>query len=773
MSAAGATHDVDRASGPLAGALRAPTLASLLETFGDPAGWVVSDLSLGGWRTRQCASELSAQLGVDESATPPAEGAGPGPAGTDWLHRYADLVGSGIDREAAGDLTLIAALDAAERIAAAAAECDPPPTIVVLAPLPGATWTRDDRLLVEALAERSAAGEWRFAVAATDRPAGDVAATDRPGDAVAAAADLRPALVPGIVAAAAGRLAGTVAAAGGGLPGIGLRNGGWLIAPETRRPPAAVAALEYDALLAATDPGSPTWAYAQCHCNNLYVEPDGLAGQAWARFAEGGGEIAMRLLERAASCARGPAARAALLAQLQGIRIGLQRYAAAAGAPDPSPAAGPVLGGFLHQMKGWGLALSGRPGERALAPAQLDTARLLLDGRLGEREWLYLLNIAALGEAAAGDAAGALDLELEIERRLARLRPPDRRLEYVNSLNLARLARRRGDHEASRQLYERAFATTDGLRSESDSFYANLCLARVNTSTGDRREALMAWLRCALHWLASRRPQAFSARSVATLLPGPPAEDEPFVAAVERALATHLAAAVAAGAIDLVELARRPPHFTHAADRPSVADLWAAGVDGVGVLLGFERLRETGEPAGRRPTDSRRALAGLTRDVLAALIPAGRVESAGLVVIDDRHGREVPRTAAELVGSCVANDATGIAWGVAALELPAEVRDRLAASARVVLGPGVETVDEVDGGQVVGFRRYRRPTKLDADEAAILRRLGGSPSVGELTASGFDRRLVDRLEDRRIVSIEIEEETCTAAGIRLPTSASS
>src|SRR5262249_2597935 len=154
----------------------------------------------------------------------------------------------------------------------------------------------------------------------------------------------------------------------------------------------------------------------------------------------------------------------------------------------------------LLQAQGWGLVLVGQAQK---ARELLREARALLGPEVeASRESLSLFNILALAEIRCGDASAALSLEKHIEACLERAPSRDFALAYVNAINQARVYKSLRDWHNAGIYYEKAFAVTWGLRSESDLVYTNVCLARLFEAQGRFEAALLAWVRAALHWLA-------------------------------------------------------------------------------------------------------------------------------------------------------------------------------------------------------------------------------------------------------------------------------
>ena len=765
-------------------------LVAALETTGGAASgsFLAADVSLRAWRGHQVATELCGQLGLE-----PPHQAWPSTAAPHGKLSYADLVGRGIDAEARGDEAALTALDAADRVVAAigsGSSC----TVVVVAPRYGLAWEPEDLLFIRLLARRLEPTTGQLALVYADSPESSeefsvdlsvewvnrrVLRSPSPSVAVPGLIALIPGIVDrgveiAIAAADPGR-AGRIAS----LP---LPGGRFLVAPECRCHPRSVSRLDYDRLGAALPDTAWLRAYAQCLGNNAFVDAAFLTTQAWRRFAEGGGGIALRLLERAADCARDTAERAVAQFQAQGIRIAMKRSAEIVGMPDPSPAVPPELRAFLLLAKGYGLVMTGEV-DRAQAP--LTEAQALLEGHEDDREYLYLLNIAALGRLKSGDPEGALAIEREIATRTKSSPRPDWRLGYVNSVNIARLSRRLGDLETARDSYSEAFATTLGSRSESEAVYTNFCLARVEAERGQHHEAFLCWLRAALHWASARAPEALGRRVTAALLGESPTSPHSCVEDVSEALASSLEAAarearlpVIGGADRFLRGDVRPVAFVRA-DAPRVScapqPLAALGKTGWGVLVAPELDGVTAaEP------EATRRLRAVVAELLGGLTGASGLFESGTVIVDDRLGQEIAASPYELVETALRLRGTTLSFEPGGrLELDEQTRARLESGLHVRLGGAVDIVAETGSGITVSFKRGLDDVRLPVEHAPILRVLEDQPPVGELAARlGMVKRgasgLLSRLrllEAARIVYLSCSEETFTTVGISWPSRA--
>lgn len=755
-----------RATLPRLDGIRAGTLDGLLaalslEGIDNP---VIADLSLGAWRSHELARSCFAQLKVAwplPAPTPPELRkftstwiASPGADGGAQGDAAASVIGDWIDSEGRGDSAALSALTLAEELLTALDE--QPLSLAVLAPRFGLPWQTESALFLRYLAYGRRPIDRLILVG--EEHAGE---DERPGfevrwkDAPARPPRPRPA---GLVALVPGCLDPKTQQA---LrpEGHSLRAGWRLVPPEWRSAPSATPRLEYDRLAAAP---VDAWllSFAYVHGNNYFVDPWFLCAEANQRLAEGGPDIALRLMERAAVCAQRPADRAAIQALAQGFRIALMRYGELIAAPDPSPVLAPSLRGALLMTKGWGLVMS-RQAQRA--EPYMESARELLKPIFRRnRQFLYLLNISALNRVNLGDLDGAMALEKEIETASAALEDRDYRLDYVNSINIARLHRRRNEFDLAETYYERAFATTAGARTESDLVYTNVCMARLRAARGNTRDAFLAWLRAALHWLSCDAPEALGWRVLSAVLGRKATPADTPVEQMALALSKQLhAAAASAGVASPPEMSRRAPTFMRAnralisAGAAALTSAEAIGADGFGVIV----TAAPGHPSFDGP--GHETLAALVCDLLAAEARCPTLVDYPSILVDDGHGQEAPTTREELIATCLRLSLNRARFNGEVWELPASRRAALLDFAVVRRGPAVASVDPLDDGCRVYFKRYLSPCLLSADEAAVLAATDAAvtlPNLWSQLGRGRDEvvGLVRKLEAARAVEIRLE-----------------
>lgn len=770
---------IRRGPGPLSlDGFRCESAAALSQLIQSLGLCVVSDLSVGSWRSFQIAEELMGQLGMEVApsllATPAIEAA----AAVESPTYRASTIDAAIDSECAGNKIALRALVLAHNIVAALRR-GPPRNCLVLAPRSSfsCTWAVEDVWFVRFLAQGLQDTECRLYIIATDEapPAlpedwriifSQLDGPRRPLSKAIHPLELVPSVVaPPIVAA--------LVDSHSSLTELGLvLDGGWLlIPPERRRAPSTARRLDYDRLAILVRAVPWLRAYAEVRGNNLHVDPGFLLDAAQQRFAEGNAELALRYLERAGACARHASDRAICQSFAQGIRVAAERYQEAAAVAVPSPALLPQVRAGLLQNIGWGMVMSG---EAVAARRYLQEARELLTSARESREYLYLLNISALTELKIGNSAGAMQMEQEIAASLAGRPQPDWHLTYINSINLARLYRRLGDLDSAERHYQRAFSTTLGCRSMSDAVYCNVCFGLLAQAKGQMDRALRCWLQAALHWLRSPAPEAIAHRVAGAIMGRPllPLEDpvEPVSEALEHRLLGVIRESSFEGRIDNREC--EPPVFllSPATKESKIGELEPLSpsdqqvpIERTAAILGVFLSRAVAVSAASGPAHSRLRI--LVRAVLSGVCEDEDLLRYPTILVDDRHGKEIPETEREILEACVENGVDTLRIGHRDVTLSAAARDRLVSSLRVRQGAAVASLIGNAESMRVTFKRYLPPRLLTGVAAQLASLLSEPVRLADLVLQRGERpslymtqNLVRTLKRARIVDVELPED---------------
>ena len=482
---------------------------------------VIADLTLGSWQPYAAANDIFAQLGMDIAGT--IDGSY---RNFEWNGaNYGPLIATAIDNETAGDRSCSTTLTLATRVIDSIVDLEPLCFVFLL--------PQSDTRLEEAEAQfiefflHGIRGQEKHRAYIVDCGYNDCrlpswwrvewsdGAIDPHSD-----PPMTPAsLIPGVIGFdLAGQIMRLYPDASGNL--VSLMNGTYLVRPESRlrQNPSAATLLEH----LKSEETTPSWLRAYAHYRGRIASLDCevLRRQAWAYLSEGASGVALRLLERASVAAHSNHDRWVLQALLQGVRIATLRYADAASGSEGSPELPRELRSFLLQARGWGLSLTGRPD---IGRALLAQAVGLQEENFDDDAYLYLLNIYALSIARSGDLSLAASLEARIEEAQSRRAEPSAHLEYINSLNMARLERYQKRSSSATYYYKKAFGTVKGAASDSDLIHENVCLARVVPAGASRLDgASNYWLRAALVFLACADPEALAPRVVSTLLTAVP-----------------------------------------------------------------------------------------------------------------------------------------------------------------------------------------------------------------------------------------------------------
>jgi tetratricopeptide (TPR) repeat protein len=744
------------------GIRRAATLEGLLQARADLglAATIVADLSMGEWRAHELARTCFAQAEHPWPLPEPSvEISGSQEAGAGWIdpapadrdpaaavrrEQAGAMIGDWIDAEGRGESSVQQALWLAESFFDGLGAR--PLELVVMAPAFGAKWRRGSLSFLTFLAHGLRPGD-RLAIATLDEsspglPGLSVQWRDAP--------PLPPRSSPpaGLGALFPGALDREAQQALHFADGYPLRGGLALVPPEWRCRFTKASRMQFDRLSTA---GVAPWlrAFAQMHGNNYFVDPWFLCAQANLRLAEGGHEIALDLLERAATCAQSLRDRAVLSALLQGHRIALMRYGEVVSAPDPSAALPGSLAGALLMTKGWGLVMSAQA-ERA--EPYMQRARELLRPVLGPHatQFLYLLNISALNRLNLGDYETALRIEKEIEAVAPQPSSGecDYRLRYVNSINIARLYRRANRFDLAESYFEQAFETTAGARTESDLIYTNVCQARLYSAQGQGTAAMRAWIRAALHWLSADAPEALGWRVLSAIVGRKATAADTSPEEVAQALCANLSKSAESSGVKLSSNPGAGPCVFVRAERAVDAPFFAIGAEGFSVLLGNRAAAGDGG-AFRGP--QRDELAGLALALMGEICHAGDLLENATVLVDDRLGCEMAATREEMVDTAVRWNIGQTRWGGQSIPISGELRAELLRKAAVRPGPAVAHMDCGPAGAVVRFKRYLPPRILSTDEASAVTRLvtEGEPLCPEL----FE--VVRKLESDRVLAVRV------------------
>jgi hypothetical protein len=477
------------------------------------------------------------------------------------------------------------------------------------------------------------------------------------------------------------------------------------------------------------------WLQSYVYARDPVPQPDNAAASVLLdagldRMTEGAYTLALRLLTYARDRARAVPLRGACDALRQHVLLRTRDFARAAEGPLPVERVPAMIELGLYMSKATALTMTGRAAE---AERLFEHARSLPRERIRSRDYVYLLNIAALNQLQLGRSDEALAIEKTIERELEAASDTDWRARYINCINLARLFKKRGNLGAAEGYYRLTFSITDGLRTDSDLMYRSICSAQVEGTRGDDRAAMLCWLRAAVHWLAMEVPEALCYRYVEAVTRGRRVDDPTdAVEHVSAGLYQQLTTAAERVGIPranapAAEPSRSAPAFLRFDTRaPRAGSLHAIGTEGIGVFVSndAQSTRFSGPEYVRLSVEVWR--------LVRMLCKATDLPDACTVLIDAQFGVELPQTLDELAGSCLKAGQRTLVFDGRRVELHVE---KLLAAARVSFPEGVARCELEGDAPRVEYKRYRKPRALTNPERTVLRHTTAGSTVAEITAA--------------------------------------
>jgi hypothetical protein len=733
-------------------------LAAALSLGPDELGnrCLFSDLSLGAWRGHWVGRQLYAQL---ERAFPDDLELR---VGLDAPHHRGGHLGELTDGEGRGSYNVLLSYQLASTIVNDVVARGLR-WIVVLAPRSSAVeWGHENALLLRFLAhglERSRCGimlVFPSTAAAPDHAWWELRWREPlavPSTPDAAGSDLG--MFPGVVPAA-------VIARVGCAPdqAVALPDGSAVLSPRTRgeSPPSTA----WLAKLGLEQLGpNDRWLQSYVYARDPVPQPDNAVASALLeagldRMTEGAYTLALRLFTHARDRARAVALRGACEALQQHVLLRTRDFARAAEGPLPVEGVPAMVELGLYMSKASALTMTGRA---AQAEPLFDHARALPRERIPSRDYIYLLNIAALNQLQLGRFDEALAMEKAIEHELAAASDTDWHARYINCINQARLFKKRGNLEEAQAYYRLTFSITDGLRTDSDLMYRSFCSAQIEGSKGNDRAATLCWLRAAVHWLAMEVPEALCYRYVEAVTRGRRVDDptdaveqvsaglyQQLTASAERA---GIASANAAAA----EPSRPAPVFSRLDVRaPRAEVLHAIGTDGVGVLVS-----EDAQPVRFSGPEYVRLSVEVWR-LVRMLCKATDLPDTCSVIADAQLGVDLPQTLDELAASCLRAGQKTLVFDGRRVELDLE---KLLLAARVRFPEAVARCELGGDAPRVEYKRYRKPRALTDPERTVLRHTTAGSTVAEVTTACAPATadeviaVLRELESERVVRLQI------------------
>jgi len=146
-----------------------------------------------------------------------------------------------------------------------------------------------------------------------------------------------------------------------------------------------------------------------------------------------------------------------------------------------------------------------------------------------------------------------------------------------------------------------------------------------------------------------------------------------------------------------------------------------------------------------------------------------------MLVVDDRHGRELAQDPPSLLAAALEWDIPLLCWEGHRLDLSSTQRQRLLQASRLGLGPAVDLLQLDQDFAFATFKRYFPPRPLSPAGTRLLgaardgQRYADAAGALELPP-GETLTLTRRLLAERLMTIAVTEDACTEVGINWPTS---
>ncbi len=689
---------------------------------------VFSDLSEGAWKGHWILGELCAQLGLDfEASIQPEIG-----HSTQNYLRYADTVGRLIDNESEGDKNFMLSYAYCKKLLQAISSKGIR-NVVVFPPKEGHAWGVENVqfLTLFSQALQSTDCEIVFAIgdSITSMPEEWEAAVQQTNAANKKNANYR---LPGI-------LPQTVAVALNSSDVLNLQNGISILPPTFGVDKTVFENEIFETL------EDHLQVYLALHGEHACTISF-LRAEAGKRFAEGGYEIALRILDYIKSFNISEEERASVVSQMQNIRIALMDFDAAAAGELPTDNLPDEYKASLYQSKAWGLVMTNQPQE---AENYFEKARTYLKPETFPRLYLYLLNISALNKLRLGKIETAFAYEKKIEKLLEEQEYRDWHIQYINAINQARLYKKERDLTISEQYYKRAFDINYRIKNESDLLYTNFCFAQLEGLKENEKRAFIYWLRTCVHWLSNETPEALAPRVAQAILRKRLSNRSGHVEDISKALLQQLTEAAKQVGIPLDFENEAVVPFTRV-DETIVTKEKAIGGIGIGLFITSEKI--TTHYSGPNFNE----LSKLVLQLLRTVLGISEEETIGTIVTDTQFGSELPSNQYELLDVCIRHQVDRIQFGKQTYELNVEDERQLFLKSTVQICPALRYIEPGEQRVTVHYKRYFSPKKLATEANTVLRLLNQASET--LSVAQVIERTLNGNEETEAIEVLINME---------------
>ncbi len=489
------------------------------------------------------------------------------------------------------------------------------------------------------------------------------------------------------------------------------------------------------------------WIYPK---ENVYFDYDNnvenILRYAWACAELGSEEIGFRILEAGHKKSTDSYLKNFYLIQLQFMRVAVQYYEDAA---NESRSISAELGGLTKSFcltKAWGSILIRRITDAGHYFALADVSVDCLPSDLNS---LYRMNIFALYQYLSGRIDDALYIENKISNTMVEQDKSRAQIVYINSINLARLYRHINNYNQSKIHYDKAFATTREIRTESDFVYTNACYGMLYEKRGNFRLALQYWLKSAMHWLVSEIPEALGWRAVRAIAnPNfkPRSKLEPDK--ITQALFDKLIKLCEKTNYSVCKSVQNPLKFVLLKNSMLLCNAAAYGVDGISIIV-----EKSAESIYANKNELEFDLMHLVSSLLFKFFNM-KDQPFNTFIVDRTDGIEVPTDLYKLTRNCLLFSIPTLRFNDKEILFNEETRENL--YAQLLIKPSESIVEMwLDSSPAyVVHKRYYKKNYLSDSEARLLEFIKAESSFSLIRDKyGITREDILHLMERKLISV--------------------
>jgi tetratricopeptide (TPR) repeat protein len=508
----------------------------------------------------------------------------------------------------------------------------------------------------------------------------------------------------------------------------------------------------------ATDLHGNTIAHAGLYDSN----PKKIIQLAWQASGKGNFYSASQLLEYGYAHAKTPDARLEYLVNLQIVRLTHGYFHDASMQEYPDSIRQTKYIKVLQYCKAYCGTMSGQIG---VAKTYYEEMGFFPEMEAEDLEGFYRLNIYALFNHLVKKREVAESIEKRIETGLAQFPLKSVQLNYINSINLARIYKQAGRLELAELYYKKAYMSIRGCYIDYDNIYKHAALARLSEAKNEPEKALFLWILSAMFWSAKKCKEALSFRAIALILNHP---IEPNFVVAEKDI-EYKYIEIITRALGVLNR-HAPPEKNDAVAVGLLSENLDMAADAGYVLLPGKFgailknvVSDTTKPASEtKAADEKNiregsALMRLINGVLDSFLQLSPDSGKKIWLMDDCHPDGAPLEWLAVSGQCYILGIRSVIDSKGHHYLTDEEKTDLEKRISVTSSSALSEVNISSGISFVRYKRYFADRILTGEEANVLGLLKKNRSIGEIQLKkGIDLRSLRTMAfEKRIVQFEI------------------